>query len=516
MAPKISVVTPVYNPPIWALEECIKSVQSQSMSDWEWCIADDASTDKAVTDRLQRLAAAESRVRLVTRPTNGGIVEASNTALSIASADFVALLDHDDSLAPTALARVLTEFQNNFEVDYVYSDEDKVDATGSHYDVFRKPDFAPERLRGQNYCCHISAFRRSVLLSIGGFRSGFDGAQDWDLILRVSEIARNISHIPEVLYHWRVVSESTSGKIDAKPYVFEAARKAVSEHCERNGLRATINTLPSGFVRCLRTPSSCPLVSVIIPTRGDRRRIWGVETCLVANAVSSVLTRSTWSNLEIVIVHDRTSQIDSSLGSLIDNDKVRVVWYDKPFDFSDKCNVGVLNSNGDVIILLNDDTEIETPEWIEYLIAPLEDGDVAMTGPMTRLEDGRIQSAGHCHIGGPHNLASRQSSDAVGPFGEWVIAREVSGVTGACVAIPRVIYTELGGMSLIFPHSYNDVDFALKALALGYRIVWNPFARIWHFESLSRNPAVRSEEYHSLYERWGDEANYDRFTRFTT
>lgn len=513
MSPRISIVTPVYNPPLWALEVCISSVLAQTEKDWQWCIADDQSTDADVRSRLLKLAKAEPRVNLTMRDTNGGIVEASNSALATATGEFVALLDHDDSLTPDALAKVLDAFALAGDVDYVYSDEDKIDREGHLFDEFRKPSFAPERLRGQNYCCHISAFRRSILDEVGGFRGGFDGSQDWDLVLRVTEKARRVVHIPQVLYHWRVIPGSTSGELNAKPYVFEAARRAVSEHCDRLGIHADISTLPSGFIRCARRPKTEPLVSIIIPTRGDRKRVWGVETCLPANAIRSILKRSTWANLEIVLVHDRVSNLDRDLIPLVDGKKVRILWYDKPFDFSDKCNLGVLASHGDIVVLLNDDTEVETPEWIELLVAPLEDGDVAMTGPMTRFEDGRIQSAGHGNLNGPHNLASREESDSVGPFGEWAISREVSGITGACAAIPRTIYMELGGMSPAFPHSYNDVDFGFKALRVGYRMVWTPYARLWHFESLSRDPAVRREEVEMLYARWGDQVESDNFTR---
>lgn len=513
MQPLISIITPVFDPPLWALEECISSVLSQTESNWQWCIADDLSTNPAVRNRLKKLATSDSRVVLNLREHNGGIVEASNTALSMASADFVALLDHDDSLVPDALNRVLSAVAGKEDVDYLYSDEDKVDQSGRYFDEFRKPDFSPERLRGQNFCCHLSVFRRTILESVGGFRHGFDGSQDWDLILRVTEQARRIVHIPEILYHWRVVDGSTSGELNAKPYVFEAARKAVSEHCKRIGIDADISTLPSGYVKCARRPSRTPLVSIVIPTRGDRKLVWGMETCLVANAVSSVMHKSTWEHLEVIIVHDRVPSLDRDLAPLVDGENVRVVWYDKPFDFSDKCNVGVLESKGEIVLLLNDDIEIDTPEWIELLIAPLEDGDVAMTGPLTRFEDGRIQSAGHSHINGPHNLASREEYGAIGPFGEWVIAREMSGVTGACAAIPRDVYMELGGLSLAFPHSYNDVDFALKALMAGYRIVWTPYAQLWHFESLSRDPSVRRAEVETLYARWGDDVETDLYTR---
>lgn len=513
MAPFFSIVTPVYNPPLWALEECISSVLSQSFTDWEWCIADDCSSDEEVTRRLRRLADSDKRIKLVVRERNGGIVEASNSALEVATGDFVALLDHDDSLTPNALAVVATHLHADPLIDYVYTDEDKVDENGRHFDLFAKPDFAPERLRGQNYLCHLSVIRRSLVEEVGRFRQGFDGSQDYDLLLRVTEKARRVKHIDEVLYHWRAVAGSTAADASAKPYVFESARRAVQEHCARVGINAEVSILPSGYIKCHRLPLQQPLVSIVIPTRGDRKRIWGLDTCLVANAVRSVLERSTYRNVEIIVVHDRTPELDKDLIPWLDDARVSMVWYDKPFDFSDKCNVGFQAASGEVILLLNDDIEVESPDWIETLVSYLEDGDVAMVGPMTRLEDGRIQSAGHGHSGGPHNLQSGQDSSSFGPFGETLIAREVSGVTGACVAIPRHVYETLGGMSLAFPHSYNDVDLALKAMSHGYRIVWTPYARLWHFESLSRDPSVRPEEYEMLYSRWGELANHDSFTR---
>ena len=513
MSPRVSIVTPVYDPPLWALEECIKSVLRQTERDWQWCIADDLSTNPDVRRRLQKLARVEPRVRLILREENGGIVAASNSALAACDGEFVALLDHDDSLSSDALERVLAAFEQGPDVDYVYSDEDKVDAEGRYFDEFRKPDFAPERLRGQNYCCHLSAFRRSILEAVGGFRSGFDGSQDWDLILRVSEQARRIVHVPEVLYHWRVIPGSTSGELTAKPYVFESGRRAVEEHCNRSGIKANVSILPSGFIKCDRKLRAEPLVSIIIPTRGDRRRIWGLDTCLPANAIQSVFERTTYPNIEIVLVHDRVASLDPDIVALTVDERLSIVWYDKPFDFSDKCNVGVLCSKGEIVILLNDDTEIISPTWIETFVGLLEDRAVGMVGPMTLLDDGRIQSAGHGNNPSPHNLGAGEPSDSPGPFGERLITREVSGVTGACLAMKQVDYLRLGGMSPTFPHSFNDVDLAFKVLGEGLRILWTPVARIWHFESLSRDPRVREEEFDNIHARWGMHFGEDRYTR---
>lgn len=512
MAPYFSIVTPVYDPPLWALEECITSVLSQDFTDWQWCIADDHSTNHKVRRRLRKLAKSDSRVHLVERSENGGIVEASNSALAVSTGEFVVLLDHDDSLTPEALSIVASHIDSDPSADFLYTDEDKINQRGETFDTFLKPDFAPERLRGQNYLCHLSVIRRSLVEEIGGFRPGFDGSQDYDLFLRATERARSIIHVPKVLYHWRTVDGSTSVNVGSKPYVFESARRAVAEHCERMGITAEVTVQPSGYIKCARRPNCQPLVSIIIPTRGDRKMIWGIETCLAANAVRSVLEKSTYADLEVILVHDRVPMLDKEMFPLLEDGRVSVTWYDKPFDFSDKCNVGFRASRGEVIILLNDDVEIDSPDWIETLISYLDD-DVAMVGPMTRLEDGRIQSAGHGHTGGPHNLGSGFDAESPGLFGEMLIAREVSGVTGACAAIPRSVYEELGGMSLAFPHSYNDVDFALKASVSGYRIIWTPYARIWHFESLTRDPSVRREEYEKLYARWGDLADLDRFTR---
>jgi glycosyltransferase involved in cell wall biosynthesis len=510
--PLFSLVTPVFNPPMWALEECITSVLSQSFTDWEWCIADDASTDPNVLAVLKKLVARDSRVKLLQRETNGGIIAASNSALELVTGDFVALLDHDDSLSLHALLTVAEVIAANDTVDYIYSDEDKIDESGQHFDVFRKPSFSPERLRGQNYCCHLSVFRSSLIKEIDGFRKGFEGAQDYDLILRATEKARKIVHIPEVLYHWRVVSGSTAGDANAKPYTIESGRRAVAKHCERIGLNADVTSTTGGYVHVKRKVTQDKKISIIIPTRGDRKRIWGVDTCLVTNAIDSILEKSSYRNVEIVVVHDHVPHLDSRLQHHIDENRVSLVWYGKPFDFSDKCNIGVVHSSGDIVVLLNDDTEIESPDWLEVLVGFLEDDNVAIVGPLTVLEDGRVQSAGHGNNTLPHNLGAGDLIDSPGYFGERLISREISGVTGACLAMRRGCYFELGGMSTTLPHSFNDVDLAFKALDAGYRIIWTPLAKIYHFESLSRDPRVRPEELEQLSNRWETYFNRDSYT----
>jgi glycosyltransferase involved in cell wall biosynthesis len=510
--PVFSIITPVYNPPIWALEACISSVLKQSVKDWEWCIADDCSTDPEVRRVLTKLSKKDSRVKIEFRSQNGGIIEASNTAVNLATGEFLVLLDHDDSLTPDALSVVAQTIEVHPTVDYLYSDEDKIDVHGNLFDEFRKPDFAPERLRGQNYCSHLSVFRRELIEEIGAFREGFEGSQDYDLILRATEAARSIVHIPEVLYHWRVVEGSTAGSTDAKPYTFSSAHKAVQEHCGRVGIAAEVTTADFGFVHVRRELIGRPKVSIVMPTRGDRKRIWGIDTCLAANAIRSIFEHSTYDNYEIILVHDVTDNLDSEIQVLINDDRLSIVWYSKPFDFSEKCNLGVIASSGEIVILLNDDTEVMTDCWIETLIGFLQDDDVAMVGPLTVLEDGRIQSAGHSNNPSVHNLGGGDSVGSTGYFGSYLISREVSGVTGACAAIPRDKYMKLGGFSTAFPHSFNDVDFSFKALEAGYRIIWTPLAKIRHFESLTRDPQVREEESELLLRRWGRHFGDDRYS----
>ncbi len=501
--PLFSVITPVYNPPVDAFEACIDSMLAQTHADWEWCLVDDASTNPRIRKILERLARRDKRVRVMYRQNNGGIVAASQDALDIAVGDFIALLDHDDTLLHKALEMTAFKINDDETVDYIYSDENKIDEMGRPYDLFRKPAFDPIRLLGQNYCSHFSVIRSSLIDEVGGFRTGYEGSQDYDLILRVTERARTIAHIPEVLYNWRAVPGSAANQLDAKPYALDSAERAVQDHLRRVNIQADVSVSSGGFIQVKPTLSSPPpKVSIVIPTRGDAQRVWGVHTCLIDNAVASILEKSTYTNYEIVVVLDVKESKPIHPVSLPNDPRVTVVHYDAPFNFSDKCNVGVQRSSGDVVILLNDDTQIIDPDWIETLVSMLQFPGVAMVGPMLLLEDSRIQSAGHTNIPSPHNIGSGLSSTQTGKFGMFGVTRRVSGVTAACAAIHRSIYEELGGFSIDFPACFNDLDFGNKVLEAGYHIVWTPLARLYHFESLTRDPTVAPHEMAMLEKRW--------------
>lgn len=512
-APLFSILTPVFNPPLDAFFRCVQSIRAQTCDDWEWCIVDDAAEQSVFRTILDDLALSEPRIRLLKRSTNGGIVAASNDAASMASGRFLCLVDHDDALAPDALELIRAAIETNDDADYIYTDEDKIDSTGVHYDVFLKPAWSPERLRSQNYCCHLSAIRRELFERVGGFRPGYEGSQDYDLILRVTEQARRIVHVPKVLYHWCAVAGSTAAATSEKPYAALAAQRAVQEHLERVGIAGKVLRTPQGYHKIDRVEADRPLVSIIIPTRGDAKLIRGSNTSLVLRSVRSILSnRHHYPNIEVVVVADTTTPCEV-LEELSGSNCVRLVEYPKPFNFSDKCNLGVIHSNGSVVVLLNDDTEVITGDWLSTLVTLVLEPDVGIVGPMLILEDGRIQSAGHSNTPSPHNFRAGHSAAQAGEFGILAIARECSGVTGAAMVMRKEVYLEAGGMSLKFANCFNDVDLNCKTLELGYRIVWTPHARLFHYESVSRDPNVSSEEFELLVRRWGRYFDNDRFNR---
>lgn len=455
---------------------------------------------------MAMLARAETDRRIVVSgsDTNRGIAAATNGAIAQAAGEFIAFLDQDDELHPLALKYVEQAIRFNPDVDVIYTDEDKLDMSGQRFGAFRKPSWSPERLRHQNYLSHLTVIRRSLIEQIGGLRSEFDGSQDYDLVLRATECARQVVHIPKVLYHWRMSASSTAQDPAAKPAAHHAAVRAVEEHCVRVGIPATVELMDNLYLRVRRESSWTPKVSIVVPTRGSTGRV-GIDTVvLVENCVESVLQMSTYPNFEIVVVLDVEAP-DSVRQFLLERDssRVNVVDYDRPFNFSDKVNRGVVASSGEVVIALNDDTQVISPGWIEELVAHLADPDVGMVGPLLLLADGRVQSAGHYYDDGAHHVAAGVMNSNPGPFGVLTFPAERSGLTFACAAFRRPTFDEVGGLSLEFPRAFNDVDFGNKLTVSGFSIVWTPEAVLYHFESLTRDPRVEESEVKRLYARWG-------------
>jgi GT2 family glycosyltransferase len=504
-APLFSVVTPVYDPPTDVLSAAIDSVLAQSCPDWELILVDDCSPNPKVRDTLRSYAAGDPRIKVIERETNGHIVKASNDGIEAAAGEFIVLLDHDDLLTPHALRRNAEKIAKFGDVDYLYSDEDKVGPGGRFYDRFQKPTWSPERLRGQNYCSHLSVLRTDLVRAVGAFREGFDGSQDYDLILRVTEQARRIVHIPEVLYHWRAIEGSAAADAGAKPYAIEAGRRAVQEHLERSGIDATVSIGPYGPHRIHRRLPADRFVSIVIPTRGSSSLVWGRSRVLVVESVRSALAHTTHEQLEVVVVYDEPTP-QSVLDELreIAGERLVLVPFLEKFNYSRKVNLGVLASTGDRIVVLNDDVDVQTPEWLDELLAPLEEPDVGLTGAKLLFSSTAIQHAGLAFLrGGYHHPYRLMPNDNGGRFGALTVNREVSGVTGACVGLRRETFLEVGGLAEGLPESFNDVDFCYKILRAGFRILFMAHCELFHFESQTRDPKANAEDTHFMRRRWG-------------
>lgn len=504
--PLFSIITPVYDPPLAVLEETISSVGSQSYKDWELLLVDDHSDSSGVRAVLHAAANRDSRIRVIERATNGGISSATNDGIQVAEGEFIALLDHDDLLHVDALQHMADAIETHPEADYLYSDEDKVDEEGNHFGAFLKPDWSPERLRGQMYTCHLSVLRTSLVEAVGGFDSRYDGSQDHDLVLKVTERAREIVHVPEVLYSWRAMAGSTAQNLEDKPYAWLAGREAVQAHLDRVGIRASaeLGRYPGTYSLVRELPAT-ERVSVVIPTCGSGGVVWGEPRYFVVEAVRSLLAMTEHPDLEIVIVYDAGTpeQILAELQEIVPRDQLVLLPYAEPFNFSRKCNLGVLQSTGRHIVLLNDDVQVKSANWLEQLVAPLLESDVGMTGARLLYSDGTLQHGGHNYAHG-HIAHTYYYSDGSqpGPFYSLVINREASGVTAACAAIRRDVFEEVGGLCELLPGNFNDVDFSLKIGKEGYRILWLANVELYHFEAKTRQPAVAQWEYDLIDRRW--------------
>jgi len=505
--PLFSIVTPVYNVPPAVFRDTVDSVLAQTFGDWEWILVDDCSPDEAVAPELRAQAARDPRIRVLTREQNGGIVAASNDGVDAAKAPFIALLDHDDLLTTHALAEMAKVIAAHpDDIDYIYSNEDKMLPDGRLAHRFAKADWSPERFRHGMYVCHFSVLRTSLVREVGRFRPGYDGSQDHDLVLRVTEKARRIHHVPRVLYHWRMIPGSAAGDGDAKPYAVTAGIRAIQDQLDRLDIPGRVTRQEDiGHYRVEREPDLTTPTSIIIPTRGTSGRVWGSTRMFVVEAIRSVRENSRHTSLEFVVVYDTDTppQVLADLQELPDVELVLVHFPDE-FNFSAKCNVGALHASGDVLLFLNDDIQAESDEVIGHLIAPLREDGVGLTGPKLLFENGRIQHAGVGFGDGHISHMHYKSLDTDTRDPELRINREVSAVTGACVAVRAETFHEVGGFTEQLPMNFNDIDFSLKVRRQGLRIVWLADVVLWHFESITRSPHVESWERDFMLARWGD------------
>ena len=518
MPPLISVLTPVFDPDPAHLAACLRSVERQSTANWEHVLVNDGSTRPEIALILDERAAADPRVKVVHRSEQGGIVAASSDALVAATGTFVALVDHDDVVEPHALgamAAVLTGGLAGGLAQVAYSDHDFIRADGRYVDPCFKPDFSPERLRNQNYITHFLMAERQLVVDVGGFREGFDGAQDHDLVLRLTEQAERVAHVPQVLYHWRKAPTSVSASSDNKPWAFDAGVRAVAAQCERLGIDATVERSEyDGCYRVNRRVTSTPLVSVIIPTRGSSGRVWGATRSYVVDAVESLATRSDYQELEFVVVFDDATP-EPVLHALrrIAGDRLRLVPFHDDFNFSAKINAGATAATGELFLVLNDDTELIDPASVGVMVAHLELDDVGMVGARLLFSDGTLQHGGHVYHHDIMHACLGWAGNAPGPWPMRPLAveRECSGVTAAAALVRRSVFEAVGGFTTELPLNYNDVDFSLKVRADGHRVIWTPHASWYHFESRTRVSVLRPQEYAFINERWHFEINNDPY-----
>lgn len=507
--PLISIILPIYNTPEEYLRECIESVISQSYENWELCVADDASTTDPLSV-IKELASKNKNIKWVRLEKNQHIAGASGEALKLAKGEYVALLDHDDLLMPNALFEMVKKINENPEADFIYSDEDKIEDGKGHSDPFFKPDWSPDFLRSCNYITHFSVIKRDLVESVGGFRLGTEGAQDWDLFLRLAESTDKIFHVPKILYSWRKSPSSTAKSAKSKPYAYINQLRVLRDSLVRQKSAGAVMQSPfKGFWRVHYRVQGTPLVSIVIPTKDNYS--------LIKNCVESIVEKTTYPFFEIVIVD--TGSTDKKAESLynkwVADGYVKVVHWKKPFNFAGACNLGANKSSGEYLLFLNNDTEVITPEWIENMLGHAQRSSTGMVGCMLMFPDDTIQHAGVV-------LSSRDiafhpfygQDPKLDIFTNIFVSntRNCAAVTAACSMVAKSKFKEAGGFDEKLSVTYNDVDLCLKLLDNGYQNVYTPYARLYHYESrsvgkitgASRDKKELAKAANLMRERWGD------------
>ena len=515
--PLISILMPTFNTPETWLRRCLDSVLVQSCPNWELCIADDASDEGPVRRVLQEYSRRDPRIRITWRERNGHISEASNSALAMARGDYVALLDHDDELHPQAVASIVEAVQRHPRWQMIYSDEDKIDERGRRHEPYFKPDWNPDLLCGHNCVSHLGVYSRELLNSLGGFRAGLEGSQDWDLALRCSEQLQTdqVGHIPRILYHWRAIQGSTAQGVGQKRYAHDAGRRAIVEHLARRGIAADVCDIEGvlGMFRVRhRLTEPAPRVSIIVPTR-DR-------IDLLRRCVESILATTIYPDYEIVVVDNQSVEPASIayLNDISEDARVRVLAHDQPFNYSTINNAAVRNCSSELVCLLNNDTEVVSPCWLEELASQAMRPHVGAVGAMLYYPDDTIQHAGV--VTGIHGVAAHpycgKPRGFPGQMSRGRLVQNMSAVTAACLMVRRATYLQVGGLDVSLTVAFNDIDFCLRLRRAGFSNVWTPFAELYHHESASRGSEDTPEkrvrftgEVEFMKHRWGSELDYD-------
>lgn len=515
--PLISVLVPTYNSDERFLREMIESVRAQIYPHWELCIADDASTDGAVRRVLEEAVTLDARIKITFRAVNGHISEASNSALALASGEYVALLDHDDRLPPHALYMVARYINLHPDARMFYSDEDKLSPDGTRMSPYFKSDWNPLLFLTRNTFSHLGVFETALVRQVGGFRKGYEGSQDYDLALRCVEVCGDdrVVHIPHVLYHWRVVPGSTATSASEKPYALTAAQRAVEEHLSRSRIKATVE-LPSDGPQLIRVryalPHPQPLVSIIIPARDAVQ--------LTRQCIESIFKRTLYRSYEIILVDNGSVEAETLvyLDEIATRPNVTVLRDDSPFNFSALNNRAAAQSKGEYLCLLNNDIEVISPDWLNEMVGLAAQPRTGAVGARLWYPDDTLQHggvllglgrvAGHLYMG-----ARREQA---GYFARAIAAQNLSAVTAACLVVSKAAYEQVGGLNEELAVAFNDIDFCLRLLEAGYRNAWTPHAELYHHESASRGSDMDPRKYQRfvaevqwMESRWGDRLGRD-------
>lgn len=502
---KISILVPLYNTPLNFLEEMIGSVTRQTYQNWELCLADGSDAEhKEVGEYCQKLAAQDSRIVYQKLVRNDKISGNTNECLKLATGEFVALFDHDDILHPSVLYEYVKVI-NEQDADYIYCDETtfKDGSVDNMITLHFKPDYSPDNLRANNYICHFSCFKKDLLEGMELFRKQYDGSQDHDMILRLTDKAKNVVHVPKLLYYWRSHAGSVASGIDAKPYVVEAARGAVADHLRTHGYEHFKITSTRAFETIFKISYEIkgePKISIVI---ANKDHVEDLRRC-----ISSIREKSTYENYEIVVVENNSEteeifayykeltndKFDKSMkhGDVVSSDDgvIKIVKYEGEFNYSAINNLGVEKTDGEYILLLNNDTQVITVNWMEELLMYAQREDVGAVGGKLFYGNKTIQHAGVVIGLGAHRTAGHthygQSRENLGYMGRLCYTQNVTAVTGACLMVKKELFEKVGGLDTGFAVSLNDVDFCLKLRKEGYLNVFTPFAELYHFESISR------------------------------
>ncbi len=509
--PVFSILIPVYNVDEHWLTACLDSILTQLYPHFEVCLADDASPKPHVRRVLERYKARDRRIKVIYRKENGNISAATNSALELATGDYICLMDNDDEIPSNALYEFAVLLNQDPDIDMIYSDEDKIDVKGQRYEPFFKPDWSPEYLESCMYTAHFACYRFSIYKDVNGMRTGYEGAQDFDFVLRFTELAQKIVHIPKVLYHWRAIPGSTALQMKEKQYVLDAAIRGLQDRVARKYKSGRVrNSVYEGCFNIHYDLQDTPLVSIIIPSAGRMGTVRNKEVDLLARCIRFIREKSTYTNYEIIVVDN--NDLRSSTQKAIAGDVKEFVHFDGTFNVAKKMNLGAQAVSGEFLLFLNDDIEVITSEWIEALLGLGQQDGIGVVGPKLLYGNNTIQHAGVSFTNGlPDHVFRGYAEHFPGYYFNVCGFRNYMAVTGACLLTRQSIFHDINGFNEDFAINYNDIDYCLRVHEAGYRIVYTPLATLYHFESLNREASVEQKEIDLFLKLWKQKTYQDPY-----